>query len=112
MKIVLEFLKERKQIVMATGGGIVTRQATFDLLRQNFLIFWLKAKPEDHWNRVLKQDPRPTANYPDAFTQLQNLLKQHEHLYSQVDFTIDTSGLGIARSVKRIVAHVRTRQSD
>jgi XRE family aerobic/anaerobic benzoate catabolism transcriptional regulator len=38
-EIVLEFLKERKQVVMATGGGIVTRQATFDLLRQNFLIF-------------------------------------------------------------------------
>jgi hypothetical protein len=49
------------------------------------------------------------ANYPDAFTQLRNLLKQREHLYSQADFTIDTSGLGIARSVKRIVAHVKTR---
>jgi XRE family aerobic/anaerobic benzoate catabolism transcriptional regulator len=51
------------------------------------------------------------ANYPDAFTQLQKLLKQREPLYSQADFTIDTSALGIARSVKRIVAQVR-RRSD
>jgi XRE family aerobic/anaerobic benzoate catabolism transcriptional regulator len=109
-EVVLEFLKERKQVVMAAGGGIVTRQATFDLLRQNFMVFWLKAKPQDHWNRVLKQDPRPMANYPNAFTQLQNLLKQRAHLYSQADFTIDTSALGIARSVKRIVAQVKTRR--
>jgi XRE family transcriptional regulator, aerobic/anaerobic benzoate catabolism transcriptional regulator len=108
---VSEFLKEQKQVVIAAGGSIVTRQATYDLLRQNFLIFWLKAKPEDHWYRVLKQDPRPMANYPDAFTQLQKLLKQREPLYSQADFTIDTSALGIARSVKRIVAQVR-RRSD
>jgi XRE family transcriptional regulator, aerobic/anaerobic benzoate catabolism transcriptional regulator len=106
-EVVLEFPKERKQVVMAAGGGIVTRQATFDLLRQNFLIFWLKATPEDHWNRVLKQDPRPMANHPNAFTQLQNLLKQREPLYSQADFTIDTSVLGIAGSVRRIVAQVR-----
>src|SRR5262245_56520211 len=111
-EVVLEFSKERKQVVMAAGGGIVTRQATFDLLRQNFLIFWLKANPEDHWNRVLKQDPRPMAHHPNGFTQLQNLLKQREPLYSQADFTIDTSVLGITRSVTRIVAQVRKRIDD
>jgi XRE family aerobic/anaerobic benzoate catabolism transcriptional regulator len=100
------------QDIFEVHGEEYYRHATFDLLRQNFLIFWLKAKPQDHWNRVLKQDPRPMANYPNAFTQLQNLLKQREHLYSQADFTIDTSALGIARSVKRIVAQVKTRSDN
>src|SRR5262249_16915579 len=77
-EVLLDFLNDSKRAVLATGGGIVTREETYDLLRRHCVTFWLKAAPEDHWNRVLHQDPRPITNYPNAFTQLQNLLERRE----------------------------------
>lgn len=108
--VLLSFLQQKRNAVLATGGGIVARQETYDLLRRNCMTFWLQALPQDHWNRVLKQDPRPMTNYPNAMEQLQNLLHSREALYSLADFTVDTSDLGMERSKRRIVEAVRGRK--
>jgi XRE family aerobic/anaerobic benzoate catabolism transcriptional regulator len=102
-EVLVEFLASRAPAVLATGGGIVKREDTYNLLRQHCVTFWLKADPEDHWNRVLEQDPRPMANNPNAMEQLQNLLRGREALYAMANHTIDTSTLGISKSVSRIV---------
>ena len=105
----MEFLTDPEPVVIAAAGGIVSREESFDLLRKHCLTFWLKANPEDHWNRVLKQDPRPITNYPNAFAQLQNLLRQRQPLYSLADFTINTSDLKPDRSVAKIVQSTQKR---
>lgn len=105
-EVLLNLILQQKRAVVATGGGIVMRNETFDLLENHCRIIWLKAKPEDHWNRVLKQDPRPMTNYPDAFAQLQNLLQGREPLYARAETVIDTSALGIQASVKEIISYV------
>ena len=102
-EVLLDLILRRKRAVVATGGGIVMRNETYDLLQRNCRIIWLKADPEDHWNRVLQQDPRPMTNYPDAFAQLQNLLERRAPLYARADAVIDTSALGIQGSVKQII---------
>jgi XRE family aerobic/anaerobic benzoate catabolism transcriptional regulator len=102
-EVLVEFLTNRTPSVLATGGGIVTREDTYNLLRQHCVTFWLKADPQDHWDRVLQQDPRPMANNPNAMEQLQNLLRGREALYAMADHTIDTSALGLSKSVSRIV---------
>lgn len=102
-EVLVEFLAARPSAVLAAGGGIVTREDTYGLLRQHCVTFWLKADPEDHWNRVLEQDPRPMANNPNAMDQLQAILRRREPLYAMADHTIDTSSLGISKSVKKVV---------
>lgn len=102
-EVLVEFLAGRPSAVLAAGGGIVTREDTYGLLRQHCVTFWLKADPEDHWNRVLEQDPRPMANNPNAMDQLQTILRRRGPLYAMADHTIDTSSLGISKSVKKIV---------
>jgi XRE family transcriptional regulator, aerobic/anaerobic benzoate catabolism transcriptional regulator len=102
-EVLVEFLAARPSAVLAAGGGIVTREDTYGLLRQHCVTFWLKADPEDHWNRVLEQDPRPMANNPNAMDQLQAILRRREPLYAMADHTIDTSSLGLSKSVKKIV---------
>jgi XRE family aerobic/anaerobic benzoate catabolism transcriptional regulator len=109
--VLLDLILQQKRAVVATGGGIVMRNETFDLLEKHCRIIWLKAKPEDHWNRVLKQDPRPMTNYPDAFAQLQNLLQGREPLYARADTVIDTSALGIQASVKEIISQVASGEA-
>ena len=79
-------------MVLATGGGIVTSPQTYALLKQAAVTVWLRATPEDHWNRVVRQgDRRPMADHPQAMADLRALLAAREPLYATADHVIDTS---------------------
>src|SRR5688500_7536968 len=45
-------LADDQPAVVATGGGIVTSEDTYALLRRRTVTVWLRADAEDHWNRV------------------------------------------------------------
>lgn len=94
--------------ILATGGGLVTDHATFGLLRRSALTIWLRATPEDHWNRVVAQgDARPMANRADAMRELRSLLRARRALYELADHAVDTSALGLERAVDRVVRLAR-----
>lgn len=93
--------------VLATGGSIVTAPDTFAVLRQQATTVWLKAAPEDHWNRVVKQgDRRPMADHPQAMNDLRSLLASREPLYSAASVTVDTSGKNVAEVVEELIARL------
>jgi XRE family aerobic/anaerobic benzoate catabolism transcriptional regulator len=90
--------------VLATGGSIVTDAENFGLLRRSALTIWLKATPEEHWDRVLSQgDHRPMANDPLAMAQLRELLARREPLYRTADHTVVTSGAAVDQLVDTLV---------
>ena len=92
-------------MVLATGGGIVTSPETFALLRRSAITIWLRATPEDHWNRVVRQgDRRPMADHPQAMADLRTLLATREPLYTLADHTIDTTSIdatGVVDAIER-----------
>lgn len=91
--VLQDVLKEARPMVLATGGGLVASADTFALLRRSAATVWLRARPEDHWNRVVRQgDRRPMADHPQAMADLRALLTAREPLYAMSDHTIDTSG--------------------
>jgi XRE family aerobic/anaerobic benzoate catabolism transcriptional regulator len=68
-------LGEGRPLVLATGGGLPASPETWALLRRRALTVWLRAAPEDHWNRVVGQgDRRPMADSPQAMAELRRLL--------------------------------------
>jgi XRE family aerobic/anaerobic benzoate catabolism transcriptional regulator len=90
-------------MVLATGGGLVTASDTFALLRRSALTIWLRATPEDHWNRVVRQgDRRPMNNHPQAMSDLRSLLAAREPLYATAAHTVETSGRAVDRIVEEI----------
>jgi XRE family aerobic/anaerobic benzoate catabolism transcriptional regulator len=98
-------LAEGGPMVLATGGGIVTSPETYDLLRRRTITVWLRATPEDHWNRVVRQgDRRPMADHPQAMADLRTLLASREPLYALADHTVDTSGLPVHQVIHRVEA--------
>lgn len=100
-------LAEGKPIVLATGGGIVTSPETFALLRRSTTTIWLRARPEDHWNRVVRQgDKRPMADHPQAMADLRSLLASRESLYALADHAIDTTDRTVDAVVRRIAGIV------
>jgi XRE family aerobic/anaerobic benzoate catabolism transcriptional regulator len=96
-------LAEGRPLVLATGGGIVTSPDAWALLRGRARTVWLRARPVDHWNRVLQQgDRRPIEAHAQAMAELRRVLAAREPLYAQADHTVDTSRLGIEGSVRAI----------
>jgi len=96
-------LHDEGALVLATGGGLVTAPETFARLRQRTVTVWLRARPEDHWSRVVQQgDPRPMEARPGAMSELRRLLAVREPLYSQAAHVIDTSKLGVEAAVQAI----------
>ena len=90
-------------MVLATGGGIVNDKETYKLLRRRAITVWLKARPEDHWNRVVQQgDQRPMAQHPHAMSELRALLAARERLYAEAEHIIDTSRTDIDGAVERL----------
>ncbi len=106
-EVLEEVLNEPRAMVLATGGGIVASPDTFALLRRSAVTVWLRARPEDHWNRVVRQgDRRPMADHPQAMADLRQLLERREPLYASAAHTIETSGVRPDKVVDSILKAV------
>jgi XRE family transcriptional regulator, aerobic/anaerobic benzoate catabolism transcriptional regulator len=107
-QVLEDVLAEQQAIVLATGGGLVTSPATFERLRQSAITVWLRATPEDHWNRVLRQgDRRLIGDHPQAMARLRALLEARTSLYAAADHRIDTSGLAVPQVVDAVYERLR-----
>jgi XRE family transcriptional regulator, aerobic/anaerobic benzoate catabolism transcriptional regulator len=103
-EVLAKLIEDGADGVIATGGSIVTDQASFELLKAWTKTIWLKAKPEDHLARVEAQgDFRPMANRRDAMNELKALLRARRPLYERASHVVDTSALGLERAIDRVV---------
>jgi len=95
-------------MVLATGGGLVTSPETLAILRGAATTIWLRATPEDHWNRVVRQgDRRPMKDHPQAMADLRALLASREALYASADHVVDTSALsvnGVVTAIDKVLS--------
>lgn len=92
-----EFVRELSDrsdyIVLETAGGIVANSPALDALFGSFMTVWLKASPQEHLDRVVRQgDMRPMHGNPKALSHLKILLAQREQEYARADCVIDTTG--------------------
>jgi XRE family aerobic/anaerobic benzoate catabolism transcriptional regulator len=78
--------------VLAAAGGVVNEPTNWAMLRRETTVAWLRATPEEHWNRVVAQgDRRPMADNPDAMAELRAILEARAPIYARADITVDTS---------------------
>ncbi len=104
-------VQRHDDLVMATGGGVVSDPENYDLLLSSCLTVWLKARPEEHMRRVLAQgDRRPFAGNEGAMEDLRLILASRESLYARADLVIDTSGQTIGQSLDALLAAVAQRR--
>ena len=103
-EVLSQLLADPQPMVLATGGSIVNDPTNYALLRSRCHTIWLRARPEDHWNRVVAQgDQRPMAENPHAFAELRALLTAREKLYARAEHVIETTGRRIPQVVADIV---------
>jgi len=110
--VLRRFLDTHPAAVLATGGSIVTAPDTYAMLRERTTTVWLKARPQDHWDRVLRQgDARPMRNRDNAMAELKALLRTRRPLYSLADRVVDTSSATFDEAAAQIVAALRPSHS-
>ncbi|MCP9858637.1 MULTISPECIES: shikimate kinase [unclassified Cyanobium] len=89
---VLNGIASWHSLVVATGGGVVTRPENWGHMRQGVVV-WLEA-PEAELLRRLAADPtpRPLLDAPDPAARLEALLRERRPLYAQADLTVAQQG--------------------
>lgn len=97
-------LSEGDHLVLAAGGSIVAAPASFDRLLRSFRTVWLRATPEEHFQRVIDQgDPRPMQNRPRAMEELRAILDRRRALYERCELAVETSGRTVEEVAREIL---------
>lgn len=87
-----ETLQIHPEAVIGTPGGLVSDAVAFDRLLSSCTTIWLRARPEDHMQRVIEQgDFRPMSGASEAMLDLKNILASREEFYSRARYQLDTS---------------------
>jgi XRE family transcriptional regulator, aerobic/anaerobic benzoate catabolism transcriptional regulator len=85
-------LAQHPHAVLATPGGLVSEETTFNMMLAQCFTIWLQATPEDHMARVLAQgDTRPIAASTEAMQDLRRILNNRSPFYAKADVHFDTS---------------------
>ena len=85
---VLQAIGQRHSLVVATGGGVVTRPQNWGVLHQGIVI-WLDPPRETLMRRLTDDStPRPLLACPDPAEALQRLLEQRRPLYAEADLRV------------------------
>jgi len=101
-------LETNERFVLATGGSIVNEPETFSRLRSACYTVWLKAKPEEHMQRVIAQgDKRPMAGSQWAMADLRKILAGREPMYEKADASLNTSGKTLKQAASELAAVVK-----
>ena len=103
---VIAELTALKDIVLATGGGVVLDPRNRQLLKANGTVVYLRASVGELWNRTRHDRNRPLLRTTDPHARLRELHAQRDPLYREVaDITIETG----SQSLKTLVAKLEQR---
>ena len=103
-------------VVLATGGGIVTRPQNLPVLRDVGIVAWLDSAPDLLFERVSRNQRRPLLQTEDPRATFDRLLASRLGLYeSASEFRVDSSGRTHEEAARDILdesmrAHARRQQ--
>ena len=85
---VLSAISQRHSLIVATGGGAVTRPENWGAMHQGIVI-WLDVKQEQLLKRLEQDDtPRPLLREEDPAMILETLMTARRPMYSEADLTV------------------------
>ncbi len=99
---IVEELTHRRKTVIATGGGLPTREANLASLKTHALVVCLWASAESIYERVRDHSHRPLLNEPEPLAKIRSLLSAREPYYRRADVLVNTE----QRTVREIAMQV------
>ncbi len=104
---------ERKNTVIACGGGVVLKEINIERLRKGCVIVYLTASPGVILKRTLSnENERPLLEVSNKAQRIQELLRFRKPFYERAaDIKIDTSKLDISSAVEQITKKMKEDES-
>lgn len=93
-----------RDAVIALGGGTIVADVNYAVLHAHGPIVCLEASADEILRRVGHDARRPLLAGADREQRVRELLASRRDAYARADVQIDTTGLGVADVVARIVA--------
>ena len=104
----LRNISEMKGLLIATGGGVVTRAENRKLLRRSGLVVWLKTTVHQQIERLNHDKSRPLLQTPDRETMLLKLARERDPLYRKVaDLIFSSPNRNTRFSAKTLCKQIR-----
>lgn len=100
---VLAELVQKRNIVLATGGGVVLAEANRSMLAQHGFVVYLHASIRDLWLRTRHDRHRPLLQTADPQAKLQQLFEQRDPLYREIaDLVVETGSQSASSLAHRL----------
>jgi len=101
-------VSQKKNVIIACGGGIVLNKINIDRLRQECLIVYLAASPKVILKRTSGDENRPLLKTTERALRIRELLRFRKPFYERAaDITINTSKLDINSVAEQIIKKVK-----
>jgi len=106
-------VSQRRNVVIACGGGVVLNKINIDRLKKECLVVYLTASPRVILKRTSGgKNERPLLKAADKALTIRELLKFRKPFYERAaDIKINTSKLDINSVVEQIISKVKANES-
>ncbi|MFC2035293.1 shikimate kinase [Chloroflexota bacterium] len=106
-------IADKKNLVIACGGGLVLNKINIDRLKKESIIVYLIASPSIIAKRVLREvGRRPLLEVEDPTQTIRELLRFRRPFYERAaDIAINTSKLNVDSVAKKIIEKLREYES-
>lgn len=101
---VIDELVRMPNLVIATGGGAVLREANRLALSEHAVVVYLRSNPDDLYRRLRHDNKRPLLQVADPLARLREMHALRDPLYREVaQFRIDTGRPSVPTLVNMIL---------
>ena len=108
-KKAVEEVSQRRNLVIATGGGTVKDEENIRMLKSSRMIICLTTEPEEIFRRTERRGERPVLDESaeDRLATIKKLLAERQKFYAQADYTVDTTEWSPLQIMNDICRHFR-----
>ena len=112
---VLNAIGQRHSLVVATGGGLITKSQNWGVLHQGIVI-WLAPSREKLFQR-LQSDPgnRPLLKHKNSRPNFENLCEERERFYKEADLEVqifDETPYEVAKLILKNLPSILSKPAD
>ena len=104
---VIRELSLMNNIVLSTGGGVVSQAENREILKGNGYIIYLKSSPEMLFKRTADDKRRPLLQGSNRLEQIRKILTEREPAYIEMaDEIIDSEKMSIKQIIQKILEQI------
>lgn len=110
----LQRLSESKAAVVSLGGGTITSQKNFELMKRTGKIIYLKVSPDNLYKRLKNKIDRPLFkdmvlgenSEMDFMNRINEMLEKRREFYEKADIIIETDSQPLGRTVDKLAKKI------